>query len=133
MTLKRAIDEHLAAWSIALAEIDLTTVLTGRSTFRKLVPVPVYPQINLDFSVIVDSTRRYVDIEQTLAAYDHPLLRRITFVDCFEGGSVPAGKRSFTFRAVIGHAERTLTEQDIQSFRTDFIALLEKNEMTLRA
>lgn len=131
--LKRAIDEHLAAWSIALAEIDLATVLTGRSTFRKLVPVPVYPQNNLDFSVLVDSTRRYVDIESTIACYDHPLLRRVTFVDCFEGGSVPVGKRSFTFRAVIGHAERTLTEQDIQSFRADFINMLEKNGMTLRA
>ncbi len=131
--LKRAIDEHLAAWSIAIAEIDLTTVLAGKPEHRKLVPVPVYPQIELDFSVLVDSTRRYVDIERALAAYNHDLLRRLSFVDSFEGGSIPADKRSFTFRAVIGHPDRTLTDQDIQSFRVDFIALLEKNEMTLRA
>ena len=130
--VKRAIDEHLAAWSIALAEIDLTAVLAGEPEHRKLVPVPVYPQIELDFSILVDSTRRYADIERTLAGYDHPLLRRLAFVDSFEGGSIPAGQRSFTFRSVIGHPERTLTDQDIQSFRADFLAMLAKNGLTLR-
>ncbi|HSW46345.1 MAG TPA: phenylalanine--tRNA ligase subunit beta [Phycisphaerae bacterium] len=131
--LKRVIDEHLAAWSIALAEIDLTTVLTGRPTHRKLAPVPTCPRIELDFSVLVNASQRYVDLEKTLAAYDHPLLRRLSFVDSFEGGSIPAGRRSFTFRAVIGAADRTLTETDIQSFRADFLAMAERSGMSLRA
>ena len=129
---KRRIDEHLAAWSIALAEVDLSAVLSLRPLHRKLVPVPVHPQIDLDFSLLAASSHRYTELEKTLAGYSHALLRRFAFVDSYEGGSVPAGKRSFTFRATIGDASRTLTEEDIQGFRADFLAFIEKNGLTLR-
>ena len=36
---------------------------------RKLAPVPVYPQISLDFSVVAPSARRYADIESTLIRF----------------------------------------------------------------
>lgn len=134
-TCKRRIDEHLAAWSIALAEIDLTAVVeqrAGAATGKKLLPVAVYPQVDVDFSVLSRADRAYAAIESDLAGYDHPLLRRLFFIDAYEGGSVPAGQRSFTFRATIGHAERTLTDQDVQDFRANFIAYLTRHELTLR-
>lgn len=129
---RRRVDEHLAAWSIAIAELNLTAVVGLRRAERKLALVPVYPQADLDFSVTADSRRRYAEIEAALATYDHPLLRRLAFVDSYEGGSVPAGQRSFTFRATIGEPARTLTEQDIQDFRGSFIAFLNAQQLTLR-
>jgi len=129
---KRRIDEHLAAWAIALAEIDLDALVDLERQPRKLRPVPVYPQIHLDFSVLADARRRYEDIHRALADYDHELLRRLWFLDSFEGGSVPAGKRSLTFRVRIGHPARTLTENDIQAFREDFLAFLQRLQLTLR-
>ncbi|NLX13377.1 MAG: hypothetical protein GXY44_06955, partial [Phycisphaerales bacterium] len=127
------IDEHLAAWSIALAEIDLSALAGREPTVRKLVPVPVYPTTDVDFSVVAPAERRYTDIEGVLRQYDHALLRRLAFVDSFEGGSVPVGQRSFTFRATIAESSRTLTDDDIQGFRADFIAYLERNELKLRS
>jgi phenylalanyl-tRNA synthetase beta chain len=129
---RRRIDEHLAAWSIALAEIDLTAVVDRPPHTRKLVPIPVHPRIDLDFSVLAPADRRYRDVAESLAAYDHPLLRRFAFVDSFEGGSVSAGQRSFTFRATIGDPDRTLTEQDIQEFRKSMIQAFERIQLTLR-
>lgn len=130
---RRRIDEHLAAWSIALAEIDLSAVVDRRPPVRKLVPVPTHPQIDVDFSVLAETACRYADIEKALTRYDHPLLRRLAFVDSYEGGSVPAGYRSFTFRATLGDPGRTLTDQDAQTFRESFIAFLEANALRLRA
>jgi len=132
-TCKRRIDEHLAAWSVALAEIDLSAVAGRPPQTKKLVPMATYPQIELDFSTLVTSDRRYADITDVLATYDHPLLRRLVFVSSYEGGSVPTGKRSLSFRAIIGHQNRTLTEQDIQDFRANFIAFLENNKLELRS
>lgn len=129
---RRSIDEHLAAWSIALAEINLSLLAEASRETRKLAPVPVCPRINLDFSVLVESSRRYDEIERALGGYDHPLLRRLSFVDSYEGGSVPQGKRSFTFRATIGDPARTLTEQDIQEFRTSFLSCLQRQNLSLR-
>ncbi|HPD32001.1 MAG TPA: phenylalanine--tRNA ligase subunit beta [Phycisphaerae bacterium] len=130
--LRRRIDEHLVAWSIALAEINLSLLAERRPEPRKLAPVPVYPRINLDFSVLARSSRRYEDIEGALRTYDHPLLRRLAFVDSYEGGSVPQGMRSFTFRATIGDPSRTLTEQDIQDFRSTFLEWMKSQDLALR-
>ncbi len=130
--LKRRITEHLAAWSIVAAEIDLSAAVGLPVEVRPLPPLPEHPQTEVDFSVLADAAVRYTDIERMLAGYDHPLLRRLAFADSYEGGSVPAGRRSFTFRAVAGDPERTLTEQDIQGFREDFIAFLARHGLTLR-
>lgn len=130
---KRAIDEHLAAWSIALAEINLSAVADSPPSEKKLLPIPEFPTVDVDFSVLAPSARRYTEIEQALAGYDHPLLRRLAFVDSYEGGSVPAGQRSFTFRATIADLTRTLQEQDIQDFRVNFIDFLGRQGLTLRA
>ncbi|NLE58992.1 MAG: phenylalanine--tRNA ligase subunit beta [Planctomycetes bacterium] len=129
---RRKIDEHLVAWSIGLAEINLSLLAQRRPEVRKLTPVPIYPRISLDFSVLAQSSRRYAEIERSLAIYDHPLLRRLAFVDSYEGGSVPQGMRSLTFRATIGDAARTLTEQDIQGFRLTFLEWLKSHDLTLR-
>jgi phenylalanyl-tRNA synthetase beta chain len=130
---KRRIDEHLAAWSIAIAEVDVSALLGRRNEVKRLVAVPVFPRVDVDFSVLARADHAYADISAALAKYDHALLRRLAFLDSYEGGSVPAGQRSFAFRATIGHAERTLTEQDVQEFRASFIACLQQQGLTLRS
>ena len=130
---KRAIDEHLTAWSIALAEINLSALAQRTPAVKKMVTVPVYPPVEVDFSVLAAAEQRYAAIEKELARYDHPLLRRLAFVDSYEGGSIPAGQRSFTFRATIADPERTLTDADLQAFRQSFIQHLETNNLTLRS
>lgn len=130
---KRAIDEHLAAWSIALAEVDLTA-LAGRAVEpKKLAPPPTHPRVELDFSVMTTAARRYKEIEADLATFDHPLLHRpLWFQGSYEGGSVPAGQRSFTFRATIAAPDRTLTENDVQDFRSRFLDHLQRHALALR-
>jgi len=124
LTCRRAMDEHMPAWSIALAEIDLSAVVDVAPPVRPLPVVPTHPQADLDFSVLADATRRYAELVTELGRFSHPLLLRLSFVDSYEGGSVPAGKRSFTFRARVARADRTLADADIQEFRASFLAFL---------
>jgi len=132
LACRRAMDEHLAAWSIALAEIDLSKVAGVRAAARPLPKVPTHPQTDVDFSVLADAGRRYADLAAELSQFRHPLLRRLSFVDSYEGGSVPAGKRSFTFRARVGHADRTLAEADLHEFRKAFLAFLGQHALEIR-
>lgn len=132
LACRTAMDEHLAAWSIALAEVDLSAVVEVAPTVAPLPKIPTHPQTELDFSVLADATRRYADIARELGRFAHPLLRRLSFVDSFEGGSVPAGRRSFTFRARVGHAERTLSDADLQDFRRQFLTHLADAGLEIR-
>src|SRR5262249_34676045 len=109
LACRQRIDERLRGWSIALAEIGLKGVATLQNRRRKLAAVPEHPRVKLDFSFVADARRKYSQIADDLAAFEHDLLHDLSYVGSFEGGSVPTGKRSFTLRAEIGRLERTLT------------------------
>ncbi len=126
------LDERLKSWSFAVAEVDLTQAIDLLAHFEKLPTVPRFPQADLDFSVLIESGRRYEAVENELGGFSHPLLRRLSFVGAYEGGSIPEGKRSLTFRARIGHEDRTLTDDEIQSFNGGFRAFLTERKMELR-
>jgi len=132
LACRRAMDEHLTAWSIALAEINLSQVVDVKGAVRPLPVVPTHPQTELDFSVVSDAGRRYADLAADLSGFSHPLLRRLSFVDSYEGGSVPAGKRSFTYRARVGYPDRTLGETDLYDFRQSFLAFLGRCGLEIR-
>lgn len=86
----------------------------------------------MDFSFMSDARRRWSQIADDLAVFQHPLLVRLSYVDSFEGGSVPAGRRSFTVRAELGAPDRTLGEADLHGFRGDMTELLTKLGLELR-
>jgi len=121
--LRRAMDEHLAAWSVAWAELELNG-LCGPAPVEKLRPVPAHPEVDLDFSFLVPVSVRYTAVANQLAGFEHALLKRVSYVGCYEGKSVPAGRRSLTVRCRIGDPTRTLVDDDIASFRTAFEGFL---------
>jgi len=129
---RRRIDEHLSAWSFAWAEFDLDDLVGMLDNFAPLSAVPPFPEVELDFSVLTDASRRFSEIRPELATFNDALLRRITFVDSYEGKSVPKGKRSMTFRAKIGMSDRTLVEDDVARFRAAFEQHLAKRGLQLR-
>ncbi|MCH7526820.1 MAG: phenylalanine--tRNA ligase subunit beta [Planctomycetes bacterium] len=130
--LRQKIDEHLAAWSLVWAEIDLDDLAKQGERLEKLPPVPAFPEVELDFSVLVDGDRRYAEVAAEIGKFNNPLLRRISFVDSYEGKSVPSGKRAFTFRTRIGDPSRTLVEQDLVAFRKSFQEHLRQCGLELR-
>jgi len=118
LATRRAMDEHLASWSLAWAEIDLSALHAVEPVDVRLAAVPEHPEVELDFSMLVPATMAYGEVNMRLAGLQHPMLRRINFVTAYEGKSVPAGKRSLTYRMRIGATDRTLTDEDLNAFRT---------------
>ncbi len=130
--LRRMMDEHLQPWSIVWAELRLDPLAALPRPEEKLRPVPAHPEVELDFSFLVDRPQRFSDVSERLRAFDHPLLRRITYVGSYEGQSVPAGQRSLTVRCRFGDSSRTLVDEDIAFFRSSFERHVEDCGWSLR-
>jgi phenylalanyl-tRNA synthetase beta chain len=130
--LRLTMDEHLKPWSIAWAELQLDALPGLAAPEEKLQSVAAHPEVELDFSFLVDLTQHFSAATEQLRSFDHPLLHRITYVGSYEGKSVPDGKRSLTVRCRIGDATRTLVDEDIASFRSSFEAHLERCGWPLR-
>ena len=132
LEMRIRIDEHLRAWSVAWAELRLDRIATAGPAAQKLAPVPSRPQTDLDFSALTDADRDYVEIAEAVARFDHPLLVNVTYVGSYAGKSIPEDKRSLTFRTRIGHPDRTLVEDDLNSFRRSFEGHLGECGLELR-
>jgi len=132
LALRQKIDERLKSWSFAVAELDLSAMVDWLGHHEKLTTVPRHPQVELDFSVLANSGSPYTETSRALAAFKHPLLRRLTFLYAYEGGSIPDGKRSLTLRTRIGRDDRTLTDGELQEFREAFKAMLTTHDLELR-
>jgi len=127
------IDQHLRRWAMVIAEVCLSDLLDLEPAVATLGRLPTFPEVSMDFSVLADATVRYSELEQRIAQFEHPLLRRLSLVDCYEGPAIPEGKRSLTFRARLGHSERTLSEEDLQQFQQAFVRYLEGLGLSLRS
>jgi len=120
LTLRQRLDEHLASWGIAWAEIRLDEPAELAPKIEMLGRIPPYPRVELDFSLLVPSSTRFSDVASVLDGFGHELLREVRYVGSYAGRSVGAGKRSLTFKAVIGHDSRTLVEDDTNMFQAAF-------------
>jgi len=129
---KLRIDSHLRRWAIVMAELRLDALLEIREAPVRLGTVPMFPEVEMDFSVLAEAQQRYSDLAARIGQFEHPLAVRIWLVDSYEGPPVPEGYRSFTFRARLADPERTLTEQDLQAFREAFVNHLESLGLKLR-
>lgn len=132
LSLKMRIDERLKSWSMATAELNLAAAARLLGRHERLPPPPRHPQVELDFSFLAPAARRYAEIEGRLASFGHPFLRGMWFVDAYQGGSIPKGKRGLTIRARVGLENRTLTESDIGAFQQAMREFVVREGMELR-
>jgi phenylalanyl-tRNA synthetase beta subunit len=120
LALRKMMDEHLGAWSIAWAQLDLTGLSAVDRRVETLGKIPEYPLVEMDFSVLVPLSVSYSAVADQLVTLCHPLLKQFRFVTSYQGDAIPKDTRSLTFRAVVGHHARTLVEQDALDFRQEF-------------
>lgn len=88
------------------------------NTYR---PLPTFPQVDFDISVIVDRAVRFAEV-RAQAAEAHELVRGVAFVDEYTGEQVPEGQKSLTLRLCLGAADRTLVREEIDGAAAAVIA-----------
>lgn len=100
---------------VFMAEVDLQTVLAEPEPTILYRPLPVYPAIERDVSLLVKRTVNFESVRDCVANGGFELVRNVEFVDIFEGKGVADDERSLTIRLVYRSDERTLVESEVES------------------
>lgn len=127
---------------VFVAEVDLQSLLsrhyvmkaetgnfelTGNEVKITYIPLPIYPSVERDVSVLVKRTAAFADIKRSIESQGFELLRKIEFVDVYEGKGVADDERSLTIRLVYRSDERTLIESEVESVHSQILGGLEQN------
>jgi phenylalanyl-tRNA synthetase beta chain len=111
---------------VALFEIDVDALTPLPSRNNHPEPLPTYPQVEFDISMIVGPSVRWIDAHEIAMGVD-PLVRAVTFVDEYTGRQVPPEHKSLTIRLHLGSDQGTLVREQI-----DEVAGKVESELTAR-
>ena len=115
------------------AEINFTKLLGCQLPDATYTPLPKYPSVTRDLSLICDEAVTVADIENVITAAAGKLLRGVKLFDIYRGVGVPEGKKSMAFSLELRADDRTLTDTDSEAVVTKVLtALKEKLDAILR-
>jgi len=115
------------------AELNFTKLLTCQLPDATYTPLPKYPSVSRDLSLICDEAVTVADIETVITAAAGKLLRGVKLFDIYRGVGVPEGKKSMAFSLELRADDRTLTDSDSEGVVTKVLtALKEKLNAILR-
>ena len=115
------------------AEVNFTALSALRLPDATYVPLPKYPSVSRDLSVICDEAVTVAQAEEVITASAGKLLRSVRLFDIYRGTGVPEGKKSMAFSMELRADDRTLTDSDSEGVMTKVLeALREKLGALLR-
>jgi len=134
---KRVADQLKLRQDIFVAELQLAPLLAAIESaraVRKFEPIPRFPAVERDFSLVLSDGVAFAQVTETIRALGIPELRSVEAADLFRGGKMPAGKFSLMIRVTFQSGETTFTDAQINDFSSRIVAALEsKLGATLRA
>ena len=115
------------------AEINFTKLLSCQLPDATYTPLPKYPSVSRDLSLICDEEVTVAQAEDTITNAAGKLLRGVKLFDIYRGVGVPEGKKSMAFSLELRADDRTLTDTDSEAVVAKVLtALKEKLNATLR-
>jgi phenylalanyl-tRNA synthetase beta chain len=111
--------------ALYVAELDLDAVDRSLSTAAVRVrPLPRYPSIVRDISIVVDDTLPAEAVRGTIRSVGPDTLVSVREFDRYQGKGVPGGRTSLSLRLTFRSLERTLTDGDVQDAMDRVLAAL---------
>lgn len=108
-----------------ILELDLDLFYVQADVERKYTQLPKYPSTSRDLAILVDDAILAGQIEAIIAKQGGNLLESYKLFDVYKGAQVPEGKKSIAYSMVYRHAERTLTDVEVQKVNDKILRSLE--------
>lgn len=110
---------------VYVAEIDLDTLeRLGRAGALRVEPLPRFPSVTRDISVLIADTLAASEVRATILGAAPDTLVRVLEFDRYQGKGVPEGKVSLSLRLTFRSPERTLTDAEVQLAMDQVLAAL---------
>jgi len=101
---------------VAVARIDLDTLLRIPARKPRFQPLPRFPGVKVDVAVALPEERSAGEVVTALVAAGKGLVERTELFDLYRGKSLGPGKKSLAYHVHLRAADRTLDEADCAKY-----------------
>ncbi len=109
---------------VYVLELNLGALLDSPEKLIQYSPLPRYPSVTRDISLLVNRSVALDDIYATVHNQHLGDCRNVKLVGTFEGGNIPASKRSVTLRLEYRSDERTLRDEEVEAYHSRLTSAL---------
>lgn len=117
-TIGRLAESIAAAYKfrqpVYVMELDLGSLLNGPARGIQYSPLPRYPSVMRDISLLLNRTVALDDILSAVRNQRVADCRNVMLVGTFAGANIPPNKRSVTLRLEYRSEERTLRDEEVE-------------------
>jgi phenylalanyl-tRNA synthetase beta chain len=112
--------------AVYLAEVDLEKLLATAPQTSLYKPLPRFPGIIRDVSLLVKRTVTFGEIREFIVSQNFELCRSIEYVGIYEGKGIADDERSLTLRFEYRSDEATLQEAEAETVHNQIIKAIEE-------
>ncbi len=111
---------------VYIAVLDEESLIQASNLLTVYKPLPKYPAIVRDISMLVKDDIYVRDLEKAIEENSGSLVEDITLFDVYKGGQIAEGYKSVSFSITFRAEDRTLVDNDVNSVMTDILSALEQ-------
>jgi phenylalanyl-tRNA synthetase beta chain len=112
---------------VYVAELDLTALLESERGPAQYAPLPRYPSVVRDVTLLVSRDVNFADVVRFVESEQIANSAGVMLVGTYEGKNIPEDKRSLTLRMEYRSDERTLRDEEVEERHRELIdSLLNK-------
>lgn len=107
------------------AELDWAHLVNNYHQKKiKVTPLPKYPEVRRDLSLIIDRSVNFSAIRKIARQADPVLVKEVLLFDVYESDQLPQGKKSYAIGVIMRDADKTLEEPEIDKVMNKMIQQL---------
>jgi phenylalanyl-tRNA synthetase beta chain len=100
---------------VLVAELNLDMLVARRNTEKSFKPLPAFPPVRRDVAMIVAEALTHEAVLNAVKKLKPANLERVELFDVFHGQNIPTGQKSMAYAFTYRHAERTLTDAEVNA------------------
>ena len=98
---------------VLVAEISLSGLLAAVPKDKKFAAFGHFSAVSRDLNLVVDDSRTHGEILAQMPVSRIPILQEVRLNSVYRGPGVPAGKKALHYSFSYRHAEKTLTDEEV--------------------
>ncbi len=106
------------------AELDFEPLEIAGRRSPQIKPIPRFPAIQRDLSIIVDESVRWADVISAVKNKSSAELQQVDFVGTYKGKEIPKGKKSLTLSLRFRDEDGTLTHEKVDNLQAEIVQSL---------
>ncbi len=107
-------------------QLNLLELLKGRGVEKSFSPLPRYPAVWRDLSVVLKKEIRSDTVRELIQKVGGEIVESVRVFDMFEGGKIPQGYKALAFRIVYRSSKRTLDGSEVDQVHNRIIQGIQK-------